>query len=224
MTDAALIALIVQAYAMTEQDVNTLAGHLATARLAAMQRAYRKAQHTVHAAPVWEPGERDIKRAHRLAHKAAASIAETYRTLLSHFLERVLAVEKQRKGLHTAAWTDLYGSVREAVRDLVGKVKTFVSDLAGWKSKQVADYTCGQGNYDGTGVFIVDVESGDVIDSETGEVIQGGDYAIQCLPAESSSDVCSTVAGQQFDLNEWQDLPEMPNHSSCSHEYIIVAV
>jgi len=224
MTDSDLITLITHAYAMREQDVATLAAHLATARLAAMQRAYRKAQRTVHASPLWEPTQQDSARAHQQAHKAAESIAETYQTLLSHFLERVLEVEKQRKGLSTASWTDLYGTVREAVRDLVGKVKTFVSDLAGWKSEQVANYTCGQGNYDGTGAFIVDLESGDVIDSETGEVVQGGDYAIQCLPAESSSDVCSTVAGQTFDISEWSDLPEMPNHGNCDHEYIIVSV
>jgi hypothetical protein len=189
-----------------------------------MQRAYRKAQHTVHALPIWEPSQRDIERAQKQAHKAAESIAETYQTLLSHFLERVLEVEKQQKGLLTAGWADLYGSVREAVRDLVGKVSAFVSGLALWKSKQVANYTCGQGNYDGTDAFIMDVESGDVVDSETGEVIQGGDYAILCSPDTASNDICAEVAGQLFDLSQWSELPEMPAHGGCPHGYDIVQV
>ncbi|HEY7416632.1 MAG TPA: hypothetical protein VH593_15695, partial [Ktedonobacteraceae bacterium] len=154
MTDSELITHFLDAYALTDKDIATLAEALATARLTSMQEAYRHAQRIVGLRVTWEPPQRVQERVTRLSKKDAQSIAETYQGLLLSFLEQLLHITK--------GWADLFGSVREAVAQTVKDVGTWLSSFLPWKSRQVVTTTCGAGLNDGTIEFTDDI--GDVLD------------------------------------------------------------
>lgn len=213
MSRDALLALLLAAYLLTADDISTLAAAIAVGYLASMQAAYREAAGTVGSDDTWTPDEQQQEQAQAWARNQAQGIADTYNADLQAAI--VLFLD---------AWTKEQGSLDGAQRAAPAALGAWSKSRAQWKGQQISNYSCGSGADAGTSAFLVDLENGMLIDTETGEVVEIGDYAIGCLPEESSSDICKTVAGQMFDISERDSLPDMPNHPSCPHEYVIVQI
>lgn len=223
MTDSEFVSKIVTAYALAQEDITALAEAIQKARLAMMQASYRSAQRVVGLKPNWTPTKAVLHRAEKRSRADAQSIAETHRTLLRSFIEKVLEMKKSISGLHVAGWRDIFGTLANAAREMISNVAQWLADFLGWKSDQIVDVSCGSGLSDGTDQFIED-NYGNVIDTETGEVIDWSDYAIQVLPEESSSDICKEYAGRLFDISENDSIIALPAHPSCPHYKIIVQI
>lgn len=211
----ALLALLYAAYLLTQADITALAEAVASGYLVSMQAAYREAAATVGSTngQDWTPSPEQEQAARQWATEQAQGIADTYHADLKSAIETVLD-----------AWQDEQGDLTGVMAHAPQLVGAWAEKRAGWKSEQVSNYSCGSGGQAGTSAFVVDMEAGNVIDTDTGEAADIGDYAIACLPEEASNDVCATVAGQTFDVQDWRELPEMPAHGNCPHEYLVVAV
>lgn len=211
----ALLTLLYAAYLLTQGDITVLAEAIASGYLVSMQAAYREAAATVGSAngQDWTPSPEQEQAARQWATEQAQGIADTYHADLKSALETVLD-----------AWQDEQGDLTGVMARAPQLVGAWADKRAGWKSEQVSNYSCGSGGQAGTAAFVVDLEAGNVIDTETGEVVEIGGYVIACLPVEASNDVCATVAGQTFDVSQFADLPALPAHGSCPHEYLVTLV
>lgn len=218
MTDSQLITHILSAYALTKDDITSLATIITQSRLNIAQTSYRRAQRTTGLAPNYTVKNSLQRQIERQSAKDAQSIAETYQDLLRTFLETMLEARSLSK-----TWSDVFSNVRDAVTALVAGVGVWLSDFLPWKTKQIANVTCGSGLNDGIDQFIED-NYGNEIDTESGEVVNWKDYAVIVLPSESSSDLCKDYAGQTFDLSEYDTIPEFPAHTGCPHYKQIVQV
>lgn len=218
MTDAQLISSIIAAYSLTKDDISSLATQITQSRLNTTQASYRRAQRTTGLAPNYTVRNTLQRRIERQSAKDAQSIAETYQDLLRTFLETMLEARSLSK-----TWNDVFSNVRDAVTAIVAGIGVWLSDFLPWKSKQVANFTCGSGLNDGIDQFIEDNYS-NVIDTESGEVVNWKDYAIQVLPDTSSSDECSSVAGKLFDLSENDEIIPLPAHANCPHYKQIIQI
>lgn len=230
MTDTQLIALFLASYTLTEQDITTLAQNIATHRLNVMQASYRRSQRYVHLPQNWTPPNNVTKRIEQQSMKDAKGIAATYKQYLASFLETVLKIEK--------GWRDLFGSVKEAISQMISNVGEWLKDFLGWKPDQIANASIGAGLSDGTMQFVEDVlsaESGDgtLVDEDGNTVIDTSmmdveisAIGIQILPEDASNDVCRTIAGRTFTIDEYQDIydlvGELPVHPFCKHYASIV--
>ncbi|HZU01545.1 MAG TPA: hypothetical protein VFA10_17890 [Ktedonobacteraceae bacterium] len=212
---ARLLALLLAAYLLSQKQIMTLAQTIETGYLASQQAAYREAAATVGSddATDWEPSPEQEDAAHEWAQAQAQGIADTYKADLTSAIETYLNSYEQE--------VDSLDGAEAHAGSVLGE---WATKRATWKSEQIANYSCGSGGDAGTQAFIVDLEGGNVIDSETGEAVEIGDYGIACLPEESTNDVCASVAGQVFDISDRDSLPDMPAHGGCPHEYLIVSV
>ena len=211
----ALLALLLAAYLLTRDDITALSEAIASGYLISMQAAYREAAATVGSAigQRWTPSSEQERAVRQWAAGQAAGIVATYQNDLKAAITTVLD-----------AWQEEQGSLTGVMQHAPQIVGAWAEKRAQWKAPQVSNYSCGSGGQAGTSAFVVDVEAGNVIDTDTGEAMEIGDVGIACLPETASNDVCATVAGQTFDAQEWRDLPVMPAHSNCPHEYVVVMV
>lgn len=212
---AALLALLLAAYMLSAGDVRTMSAALATGYLVSMQAAYQEAASTVGSSDGqnWTPSQDDQQTAQTWAEAQAAGIAATYASDLKGAITTFLDTWQKEKG-------NLQGA-QQAATTILGQ---WAQKRAAWKSQQVSNYSCGSGGQAGTDAFLVDLEGGYLIDTETGEAIAIGDYAIAVLPETSSNDLCRDFAGYLFDISEDDAIPDFPIHGNCPHEKVLVMV
>lgn len=193
----------IAAYAMTDDDKAKLADILAQAYLQAKTQAYQRAQktagHIITIKHPWEPGEKDHEKALSWAKEQVDSIASTYLDLLKSQLE-----------------SDMQEGIGDIVRGIVSKVKDWISGFLPWKTEQVAGDTLSAGDNDGTEQWVDDVLGSS--DGDTSKV------RVRVVPSNSSSDFCKDYAGQDFSMEEANDLPEFPAHTNCIHSLEIYTV
>lgn len=202
---------IATAYSFTNEDKQQLANMLAQSYLLAKVQAYNRAiSHTKHVVQIrqpWQPTETDAEKAQEWAESQVESIASTYIDLLSSTIEGALLDPQEKKDDKKDVLYYLF---------LVGSwFKKFIP----WKTQQVANVTISTGENDGTQQFIEDVQDEEKAD----EVMSGGRSMLHVvvLPAHSSSDECSEIAGKTFALNA---APELPMHPNCIHYKTIIIV
>lgn len=236
MTDAQLVALIIAAYTLSQDDITSLAESIADARLTVMQASYRRAQKIVGLPGNWMPGQKIEQRIEKQALKDAQSIAATYKQYLSSFVNTALEVEKALQDVQAKGWRDLFGSVKEAVRQMVSNVSEWLGDFMGWKPKQVSNATCGGGMSDGTMQFaqdVVEADKGDGnVQDDNGDIIYSIDdmklsipeIGVKVVPSVSSSDFCKDYAGNTYSMDEALSIPSFPAHPSCIHTTIMVVL
>lgn len=193
---------LLAAYSWTRTDIERLAHLLAGAHVAAIQRAANRTRQTMGASSTWEPDKEMRRQAQATFTKVAAGIAATFQDLLKHFLLR-----------------ESFASVKEAVAGIASWLQTLLK----WKVKQVVNGTVAPGTDKGTSLVVADALAGDLVDEETGEVIDASVYAFTVLPEESSKDICSLYAGNTYQLDEWDDVPPFPIHLLCPHERVVLA-
>lgn len=211
MTD--LVSRVTSAYAMTAADKATLARLLAQSYLTAKVSAYRRAEatasHVLRLKHPWHPSAHDAQLAQDKATEWANSIATTFETMLRNHLSET----------YTPLERGLWSGIGQAIKN----VGEWFADMVGWKSEQIANVTLGTGSYDGTSAWIEDV----IAESESGELDVSGDpngVRVRVDPPESSSDICSEYAGNDYSLEESMDLPQFPIHPRCPHQIEVYVV
>lgn len=233
MTDAQLIALILSAYTLSQEDIEALAEGIALARLTVMQASYRRAQHTVGLVQNWTPSRVLTKRIEQKSRKDAEGIADTYKGYLTSFVEKALQqVKKSLKG-----WHDLFGSVVEAIASMMSTIGEWLKDFLGWKPDQIASATAGAGLHDGTMQFVEDVlaaaESDDgTIEGDDGMAVIDlslmdmtiAELGVKVVPSQSSSDLCALYSGNVYPFPDALELPPFPLHSNCIHSTVVVVM
>lgn len=236
MTDAQLVSLIIAAYALSQDDITSLAESITTSRLNVMQASYRRAQVVVGLVPNWTPGQAVQRRIEKQSQKDAQGIAATYKQYLTSFVETALEVEKAMRGATVKGWRDIFGSVKEAVSQMVSSIGEWLSDFLGWKPAQISNATCGGGLSDGTMQFaqdVVEADKGDgMVQDDNGDTIVDisdmnmsiPELGVKVIPSVSSSDFCQDYAGNTYSLDEALSIPAFPAHPSCQHTTIIVVL
>ncbi len=203
-----LIALLLAAYAFTQEDISALASLLSSAYLAAMQRAAQRALTTLHAAGAqgWQPLAAQIRAAEAQALEAAKGIAATFTSLLEGFL----------RGL---------GSLLNDAQAAVGRIADWARGLFQWKVPQIVNVTCGSGNDAGTSAVVEDLLDGTLVDADEPDLVIGANgYQFTVEPEESSNDTCKDYAGKTFSMDQWDEVPDFPIHPECPHEKILISV
>jgi hypothetical protein len=209
MTNAekALIALLVAAFLLSKADTKAMASLIFTARIASMKAAYSQASSTVGIDDTgWEPDAELQSMAEDVSQQDADSIASTYKD----DLEAVATA-------FVVAWMLDHESLDGCEAAACKEISVWAAARAEWKSKQIADYTCGSGANDGTNMWIGDFLDGDL---DLPDGVSEDDVEIEVQPEESSSDFCKNYAGQRFSLDD--DVPDFPAHSNCIHRKVIV--
>jgi hypothetical protein len=202
--DTALLAnLAATAFGLTDFDISILTAAILLAMRSSMQNTYRRWNSTLGANNhMWMPTTEQEGQLSTAAQEHVSSIASTYADNLQNAIQQFLdAGDAPSLGAQLATWADA---------------------RADWKSDQVAGYEVSYGTEQGTTAFIIDLLDGNLVDSLTGEVLDGADYAVGVVPDESSNDLCADYAGQQFPLDEAEDIPDFPMHPGCPHYKIIV--
>ena len=209
----AILALLLAAYLLTQADISAMVASIAAGYLVSMQAAYREAASTVGSADGqdWTPSQEDEQAAQDWAQSQAQGIANTYKADLTAAILVFLDAWQHEKG-------DLSGAMAAAP----GIIGQWSDKRAQWKSQQVSSDACGSGGEAGTSAFLVDLEGGLFIDTETGEVVNIGNYGIAVLPDEARCFECLDWAGGVYDVQD--DVPDFPIHSWCGHERVLVMV
>lgn len=211
MTNAekALIALLVAAFLLSKADIKAMAVLILTARIASMKAAYNQASSTVGISDEdWEPDAELQSMAKSVSEQDAESIASTYKD----DLEAVTTA-------FVVAWMIDHESLDGCEAAARVALSEWATLRAEWKSKQIADYTCGSGANDGIEMWIGDVQDGK---RKLPDGVTIDDIEITVLPATSSSDECEKWAGKRFSLSEALSVPGMPMHPHCIHRKVIV--
>ncbi len=219
MTADELHSLVLTSYTLTDEDIDTLTQALAQGYLVSMMAAYREGASTVNAtkdAREWEPSDKAVDEAMQWASEQAKGIAHTYEDMLTRWVQQI--VEEQ--GTEKALWP----KVSIEAQSVAAGLKAGISAFMGWKPKQVANATCGSGADDGTDALVSDMQDGTVMDASTNQAVDMTQYGVTVLPPESSSDVCKTVAGLVFDLDQYDEIIDLPAHSNCPHYKKIIQI
>lgn len=204
--DTALLAnLAATAFGLTDADTAVLTAAILLAMRSSMQSSYRRWNSTLGANNhMWMPTTKQEETLAAVAQEHADSIASTYADNLQNAIQQFL------------------GDGAGNPASLGEMLTTWAAARADWKSDQVAGYETSYGTEQGTMEFITDLLGGNLVDSLTGEVLDPNDYAVGVVPDESSNDLCAEYAGQQFPLEEVDDIPDFPIHPGCPHYKIIV--
>lgn len=211
MTSAekALIALLILAFMLSKADIKAMASLILTARIASMKAAYSQANDVVGIdGDDWEPDAELQSMAKNASEQDAESIAGTYKD----DLEAVATA-------FVVAWMLDHESLDGCEAAARKEIAVWAIARAEWKSKQIADYTCGSGANDGTDLWIGDVQDGK---RKLTDGVTIDDIEIEVVPSESSSDECKEWAGKRFSLSEALSVPTFPAHIGCIHRKIIV--
>lgn len=218
MTDTQLITHILTVYALTKDDISSLATSITKSRLNTAQASYRRAQRTTGLAPNYTVRNLLQRQIERQSQQDAQSIADTHKSLLRSFLE-------------TAVKVFVVSQIIKAVSDWLG-------DFLGWKSKQIAHVTCSSGQDLGTRSFIEDLLDADkgngTLEDDDGNMIIDTSkvdisrYEIVIEPDTASNDVCLEVAGKSYSLSDYMDVYNLigsfPVHPNCQHNAVIYQV
>lgn len=191
---------LLAAYAWTRADIDRLAGLLSAAYLAAQQRGANRARAALGASTDWTPTSDQQRQADDQGKEDAASIAATYKDLLTGYL--------------------LAQSFNSAAEARAGVV-SWASKTAQWKSAQITNWTAGTGNNTGASETVDQALDGDLVDAETGVVIDASAYDFEVQPAESSKDECAEYAGNTYPLGQWGEVPDFPIHGFCPHQKVV---
>lgn len=211
MTNAekALIALLILAFLLSKADIKAMASAILVARIASMKAAYSQANDVVGIdGDDWEPDAELQSMAKSASEQDAESIASTYKD----DLEAVATA-------FVLAWMIDHESLDGAESAARKEIAVWAIARAEWKSKQIADYTCGSGANDGTSMWVADVIDGEF---ELPDGVTLDDIELTVLPEESSHDECENYAGETFSLDEFDDIPDFPLHPSCPHHVVVV--
>jgi hypothetical protein len=209
MTNAekALIALLVAAFLLSNAEIKAMASLILTARIASMKAAYSQASNTVGIDDSnWEPPSDLRKMAEDVSKQDADSIANTYKD----DLEAVTTA-------FVVAWMIDHESLDGCEAAARKEISVWAIARAEWKSKQIADYTCGSGANDGTDMWIGDFLDGDL---DLPDGITEDDVEIEIQPEEAVCKECKEYAGQRFSLEDADDI-ELPAHPACPHHKVI---
>lgn len=209
LTKKQILEAILLAYALTPDEVAGLAANLAVAQLAAMTATYSQAASVVGAsAGGWQPAD-DVKQAieDQLA-QDAAGIADTFVGLVQNAASAFLD-----------GWAESQDSLDGAASALATTLTGTADTLTGWKADQIADCTLTGGIDDGTDAFCADYLAGDLL---AGDDIDPSQLAVAVLPMEATGEDCEPYAGELFDIEEYQVIPDFPLHPGCKHHKTVV--
>lgn len=207
-SEKALIALLVAAFLLSKADIKAMASAILAARIASMKAAYSQASSTVGIDDTdWEPDAELQSMAKDASRQDAESIASTYKD----DLEAVATA-------FVVAWMLDHESLDGCEAAARVEIAVWAIARAEWKSKQIADYTCGSGANDGTAMWVADAMDGEF---ELPDGVTLDDIEVTVLPEESSSDLCSEYAGETFDIDEYDSIPDFPIHANCPHRKVV---
>lgn len=218
----ALVAALVAAFALTDDDADEMAQAILAGRSAAWVSAFTEAARTVglsddEIADATDPLPDDVERALRkAAAAAAAAIAATYADDLERAVERMVDAYLSDPANEGASATD----ARSALGSEVG---TWARGRADWKSAQVAGWETAQGADDGTAQLVSDLLDGTYDPSEWGVALS--DIVVVVLPDFTASldDECTEYAGESFSLEDADEvLGRFPAHMNCPHEAVVL--
>lgn len=207
-----LIDFILSVFGLGSDAIATIASAIKDAVLSMIQSAYRLWNALFGAnQDDWTPSQDTIDAVEQVAQDQAETIAATYGQELGNAVDDYLS-----------AYQDANGSLDGAIVPLSQMLGDWTETRMIYKSQQIAGYETGSGMDQGTMLFVQDLVSGGLIDTETGEVLDPSNYGVGVIPGESSSDICKEYAGQLFPLEEAFDIPDFPVHPWCPHEKILV--
>jgi hypothetical protein len=183
-------------------------GHLtdgiAQLYLEAQRSAYNKAMTTV-----------GIKTAQEgIIGRVASGIKTTFNQALSWAKEQVSSIVSTLQDALSNFLDGLSPDLDST--EIAAQTEQFLQDYAAWKAPQVVNVVWGTGADLGTNAAIMDI-----LDAATDPAALPGvvidNIRVRVLPLESSNDKCATYAGRDFDLEEYDSIPNFPIHPSCPH-------
>lgn len=202
---AALIALLIAAFLLTDSDIAAMATLITTARLDSAKVSYAQASDTTGVdGSDWEPSDEVQQTIQDVSTQDAESIAATYEDDLTSVTTRFVD-----------AWLidhDTLDGCEDATRK---ELAEWVADRTTWKSEQIANYTCSSGANTGTDEWLDDLDEGGF------GGLNPDDLEVTVLPEESSNDLCADYAGKVFGIDEVDTIPSFPIHSNCPHRIVI---
>ncbi len=174
-----------------------------------MSATYRQAASTAGASAAdWQPSDEVQQSIQDQAAAIASGIGETFLELVQNAASAFLD-----------GWEALNDNLDGAAAALASALTGAVKTLTGWKSDQVVDTTLVTGIDDGTGVFCGDYLAGDLL---AGDEIDPSLLKVAVLPSDAVGEDCEPYAGETFDIEEYQLIPEFPRHPFCPHHKIVV--
>ncbi len=206
--EKALIAVLVAAFLLSSKDIKDMAVAIFVGRVASMKAAYAQASDTVGIdGSLWVVPDDLQSEISDTSEQDAEGIAATYKD----DLESVASA-------FVVGWMTNHDSLdgcEEAARQ---SLSTWALQRSSWKSEQIANYTCSNGASLGIDQWASDLVDGDI---DLPEGLSADDVEVTVLPEESSNDICKEYAGQSFDVDEIDDIPDFPAHPSCQHRKVI---
>jgi 2'-5' RNA ligase len=235
------------AFSFTHSDYEAMADLLARGYLSAKEAAHAKAASTVASriqiAP-WHPQASDEVDARLWAQEQVQGLGATYQQTVASLIEKLSNESSETRGQLDEGLIGGLINAAALAAGVAGGIKAFVE----WKAPQIANVVIGSGSQDGIDQAIEDIldaaagadgfiaggdagfvpgmsgtpdGGGDLI----GDMVNGGldRIGVQCVPAESSSDICSEYAGNTYTLEEYANLEiTFPAHPNCPHEWQLV--
>jgi hypothetical protein len=205
--EKALIALLIAAYLLSKEDTKAMASAIETARIDSAKASYQQSSDTVGADTDWEPDDDLAKEIKDLSEQDAEGIADTYEAELSNQAEAFVT-----------GWVGDHDSLDGCEDAARIALVAWALSRAAWKSEQIANYSCGAGANVGVDQWILDLLDEDF---DLPDDISVDDIELTVLPEESSSDECEEYAGEVFDIDEYDSIPDFPIHSNCIHRKVV---
>ncbi len=209
LTRQQILDTVLLAYALSADDQGVLAAGLAGAQLAAMSAIYRQAASTAGAsASGWQPTE-----------EVQQSIQDQAASLVSGIADTFLGLVQSAADSFLDGWEALYGDLEGAASALASALTGAVKALTGWKADQIVDTTLVTGMDDGTEAFCQDYLAGDLI---AGDEIDPSQLMVAVIPIYAVGEDCEPYAGEMFDIEDYQLIPDFPIHPLCPHRKTVV--
>jgi hypothetical protein len=211
---AALVTMLLAAFALSAEVVKRLAQGIYAARVAAYTSAYTAAAYAAGETPPddWRPSDAALTALATAAFTAAQQIAATYRD----DLERA-AADAVDAWLTKHPGADMTGPVE---RDLAHEVKAWADARADWKAQQVGQYETASAAQQATADAASDLTDGTLTGAD-GLPLDMESLQVAVLPAESSPDECADIGGQVFAFDDAPSL-DLPAHPFCVHYWVII--
>lgn len=204
---AALIALLIVAFLLTDNDIAAMATLITSARLDSAKASYAQASDTTGVdGNDWEPSKDVLQAIQDTSEQDAQSIAATYEEDLTSVTTSFVD--------SWVANNDTLDGCEDAARKTIA---AWATDRTKWKSEQIANYTCSSGADTGTNEWLDDLDEGGF------GGLNPDDWEIEIQPSESSSDFCKDWAGKRFPLSERENIIAFPAHSNCIHRKVLVS-
>jgi hypothetical protein len=195
------------AYDFTTEERTKLISQLAYGYREAIMQAYTRAAAVAHLHPSGIYGTRENIRSNHTAlpwaEEQAHSIIGTYREQVAKFVSESHAEGNLNEGLVHRA------------KEIIQKVASSIADFLSWKIPQIVNVAWMTGTNEGTDQAVQDIL--DEATTPDGSDIPVQNMRVRVLPMESSNDLCAEWAGRDFDLTEYDDIPDFPIHPGCPH-------